>query len=121
MFEVSALFFDEKVEEKGEDGTIALIHLAAPSPVVVKVDQFKAIVPSSPYLTRSRQRAKQQEKVGLISDSCMSSPCTWLSDLGSLTSKRKRCSLFKLFVVKLSAPGMWLVVVVALSLMSTTL
>ena len=31
----------------------------------------------------------------------MSSPCTWLYDLGSLTSKQKRCSLrFKLLLVK---------------------
>ena len=50
----------------------------------------------------------------------MSSSCTWLYDLGSLTSKRKRCSLFKLLLVKLSSPGLRLVVV-ALSLMSTSL
>ena len=43
-------------------------------------------------------RAKQQEKVGLPSR--MSSPWTWLYDLGSLTSKQKRCSLFKLLLVK---------------------
>ena len=43
-------------------------------------------------------RAKQQEKVGLPSR--MSSSWTWLYDLGSLTSKQKRCSLFKLLLVK---------------------
>ena len=56
------------------------------------------------YLTRNRHtrtRAKQQEKVGLLSRmSRMSSFCTWLYNLGSLTmtctSKGKRFSLFKL-------------------------
>ena len=48
-------------------------------------------------------------------------PCLWLYDLGSLTSRRKRCSLLKMLLVKLSSPGLGLVVVVALSLMSTSL
>ena len=55
---------------------------------------------TSPYCTWQgiATRAKQQEKVGLLSR--MSSPCTWLYDLGSLTSKQKRCSLLKLLLVK---------------------
>ena len=97
-----------EVEENEGERTIVLIHSAAPSPVVV---------PDKELATRD----KQQEKVRLLYMSRILSPCTWLYDLGSLTSKRKRCSLLKLLLVKLSSPGLRLVVVVALSLMSTSL
>ena len=45
----------------------------------------------------------------------------WLYDLGSVTSKVKRCSMFKLWLVKQSSRGLRLVVVAGLSLMSTSL
>ena len=68
-----------EVEEEGEERTIILIHSAAPSPVVVP-DKKSPHVPNM-----------QQGNARLLSR--MLSPCMWLYDLGSLTSKRKRCSL----------------------------
>ena len=78
-----------EVEEKGEERTIVLIHSAAPSPDVL--------------LTRNRTRAKQQEKVGFLSR--MSSPCTWLYDLGSLTSKQKRSNYWSCCWWSITWPG----------------
>ena len=82
-----------------------LIQLAEPSPVVV-IDN------ETPH--RPNNKRKSGYCLYVVT-------CTWLYNLGSLTSKRKRCSLLKLLLVKLSSPGLGLVFVVALSLMSTSL
>ena len=96
-----------EVEEKGEGRiSVVLIHSAAPSPVVVPNKE-------SPHMPNNKRK----------SGCCRAcrQPVRGCTILAHRWSKRKRCSLVKLLLVKLSSPGLGLVVVVALSLMFTSL
>ena len=106
VFQVSALFFDWKWKRK-ERKERSFSSTRRP-----RLRLF--------YLTRNRYTC-QITRESRVAVAHVVTPCTWLYDLGSLTSKRKRCSLLNMLLVKLSSPGLGLVVVVALSLMTTSL
>ena len=98
--------FGLEVKEKGEERTIVLIHSAAPSPVVVPEKE-------SPHVPNKRKsgccRARRHPVYVVVR--------SWLIE----KQAKKMQPALKILLVKLSSPGLGPVVVVALSLMSTSL